>query len=83
MQTTSVASFQKNISALLAQTIKYNEPLTIYSEDGNVVVLSDEDYRGMVETLSLNSIPGMTDSIIQAGKEPLSEYTEYKPDEVW
>ena len=51
MQTTSVAGFQKNISALLAQTIKYNEPLNVCTEDGNVIILSDEDYRGMVETV--------------------------------
>ena len=56
MQTTSVASFQKNMSALLAQTIKYNEPLSVCTDDGSVVILSDEDYRSMVETVRLLSI---------------------------
>ena len=73
MQTTSVASFQKNMSALLAQTIKYNEPLNVYTEDGNVIILSDEDYRGMVETVRLLSIPGMREKLLEGKSEPLSE----------
>ena len=51
MQTTSVASFQKNISALLAQTIKSNEPRSVSTDDGNVIGLSGEDYHSMVEAL--------------------------------
>ena len=73
MQTTSIASFQKNISALLAQTIKYNEPLNVCTEDGNVVVLSDEDYRSMVETVRLLSIPGMREKLLEGKAEPVSE----------
>ena len=34
-------------------------------------------------TLYLNSIPGMTESIIEAGKEPIKECTTYDPDEEW
>ena len=73
MQTTSVASFQKNISVLLAQTIKYNEPLSIHTEDGDAVLLSDEDYRGMVETVRLLSLPGMREKLLEGKAEPLSE----------
>ena len=56
MQTTSVAGFQKNISVLVAQTIKYNEPLSIHTEDGDAVLLSGEDYRGMMETVRRSAI---------------------------
>ena len=73
MQTTSIASFQKNMSALLAQTIKYNEPLNVCTEAGNVIILSDEDYRGMAETLYLESSPGMTEKLLERKAEPLSE----------
>ncbi len=73
MQTTSVASFQKNISVLLARTIKSNEPLSIHTEDGNAVLLSDEDYRGMMETVRLLSLPGMREKLLEGKAEPLSE----------
>ena len=35
------------------------------------------------ETLYLDSIPGMTESILEAGSEPVSEGTVYDPDEEW
>lgn len=35
------------------------------------------------ETLYLNSIPGMTESILKAGKENMSEGTVYDPEEEW
>lgn len=35
------------------------------------------------ETLYLNSIPGMAESILEAGEEPVSEGTVYVMDEEW
>ena len=59
MLATNVTSFRKNIFALLEQTIKYNEPLSVSTKSGSVVVLSEEDYRGLTESLYLSSVPGM------------------------
>ena len=41
----------------------------ITSKDGNAVLLSKEDYEGLLETLELLSLPGMNKSIKQADKE--------------
>ena len=68
MTTTNVTNFRQNIFSLLEQTIKYNEPLQISTKEGNAIVLSEEDYRGMVETLTLLSAPGMKNKLIE-GKE--------------
>ena len=73
MQTINAAGFQENISVLLAHTIKYNEPLSIRTEDGSAVLLSDEDYRGMLETMRLLSIPGMREKLLEGKAAPLSE----------
>ena len=53
MLNTNVTAFRKNIFQLLEQTIKYNEPVNVSTKDGNVVVLSEEDYNGLMQTLSL------------------------------
>lgn len=45
--------------------------------------MTDTTLTGMQETLYLYSIPGMVESIIKAGQEPLSEYTSYDPNEEW
>lgn len=73
MLNTNVTSFRKNIFSLLEQTIRYNEPVNISTKDGNAVVLSEEDYRGMVETLALLSNPAMKEKIMQGKAEALSD----------
>lgn len=64
MLNTNITSFRKNIFAMLEQTIKYNEPLNISTKEGNAVIISEEDYRSMVETLYLTSIPGMKEKLL-------------------
>ena len=36
-------------------TKKNNEPLKISTKDGNAVVISEADYRGLIETLNTNN----------------------------
>jgi len=73
MFNTNITNFRKNIFGLLEQTVKFNEPINISTKDGNVVIISEEDYNGLVETLNLSSIPGMKDRIIEGIKTPVSE----------
>ena len=73
MLNTNITNFRKNIFGLLEQTIKYNEPVNISTKDGNAVIISEEDYNGLLETLYLNSIPGMKEKIIEGMNTPLDE----------
>ena len=51
MTTTNITNFRKNAFQYVEQTVKYNEPLNICTKDGNAVLLSEEDYSGIMETL--------------------------------
>lgn len=73
MLNTNITSFRKNVFSMLEQTIKYNEPLNISTKAGNAVVLSEEDYRGMIETLNLMSDPKMKSKLLDGMATPLSE----------
>jgi antitoxin YefM len=73
MLNTNITNFRKNIFGLLEQTIKYNEPVNISTKDGNAVIISEEDYNGLMETLYLNSIPGMKEKIIDGMNTPLGD----------
>ena len=57
MTTTNITNFRKNAFQYVEQTVKYNEPLNICTKDGNAVLLSEEDYSGIMETLYLVSVP--------------------------
>ena len=78
MVNTNITSFRKNIYSMLEQTIEYNEPINISTKIGNAVVLSEEDYRGMMETLHLESIPTMREKIVEGKNTPLSECVSEK-----
>lgn len=41
------------------------------TKDGNAVLLPEEDYSGIVETLYLVSVPGMREKLMAAKAEPL------------
>ncbi len=65
MTNVNVTNFRKNIYELLEQTIKYNEPINISTKNGNAVVLSEEDYNNLMETLYISSIPGLKEEILE------------------
>ena len=73
MINTNVTHFRKNVSTLLEQTLKFNEPIHISTRDGNVVVLSEDDYRGILETLEMNANPVMKQKLLEGKDTPLSE----------
>ena len=73
MTTTNITNFRKNAFNYVEQTIRYNEPLNISTRDGNAVLLSEEDYSGIMETLYLVSAPGMREKIMDGMKTPLED----------
>ncbi len=73
MLNTNITSFRKNIFAMLEQTVKYNETLNISTKEGNAVIMSEEDYNGIMETLSLMANPVMKEILLEGKNTPLSE----------
>lgn len=73
MLNTNITNFRKNLFNMLEQTIKYNEPVNISTKDGNAVIISEEDYNSLVETLFLCSVPGMREQIVEGLHTPLDE----------
>ena len=73
MLNTNITNFRKNIFSMLEQTIKYNEPVNISTKDGNAVIISEEDYNSLMETLYLYSIPEQREKIIEGLNTPIEE----------
>jgi prevent-host-death family protein len=73
MTATTVSKFRKNMASYFEQAVRFKEPVIITANDGNAVVLSEEDYNSMAETLYLSSIPGLKKKILDASIEPISE----------
>lgn len=73
MLNTNVTNFRKNIFAMLEQTIKFNAPINISTKDGNAVILSEEDYKGLMETLYFYSNPTMKEKIQEGLQTPITD----------
>ena len=65
MTNTNITNFRKNIYEMLETAITYNEPINISTKNGNAVVLSEEDYNNMMETLYVSSVPELKEQIIE------------------
>ena len=73
MTTTTVTNFRKNVYSMVENTIRFNEPVHITTKEGNVVMISEEDYLGLLETLHLTSVPGMKEKLVDGLNTPLSD----------
>lgn len=75
---------RKNFYQLIADVNTNSIPVTITNAKGkNAVIISEDDWNALQETLYLNSIPGMAKSILEAKDEPISKCIEYDEDEEW
>ncbi len=66
---------------IIEETITTREPVFITSKTGTVVVISEDDYRSIQETLYLYSVPGMREKIMEGIKTPLDQCVEDSDEE--
>ena len=79
MKTITEEQARLDLPRLLEQTASSHEPVQITGERATAVLVSEEDWRSIEETLFLISIPGMRDSIQEGMQTPLSECTSELP----
>ena len=61
---------------LLDQIAESHEPVLITGKRNRAVMVGEDDWRAMMETLYLLSIPGMRESIRKGLKTPLEACTD-------
>ena len=76
MKTISVSQARANLYKLLEEAGESHEPLVITGKRGNAVLVAEEDWRAVQETLYLLSIPGMRESIREGLEVPVEECAE-------
>jgi prevent-host-death family protein len=73
MKTTSVSTARGRLYRLLDEVTASREPVLIAGKRGNAVLVPEEDWRAIQETLYLLSVPGMRESIRDGLATPPSE----------
>jgi antitoxin YefM len=78
MQTIQAADLQRQLSALSNMIIQQHTPVRVISQETeNMVVLSEQDYLGLQETLYLLSNPHNAERLRQAREEPLEQAVQW------
>ncbi len=67
---------RSKLYSLIDETAKSHQPIVIKGKRGNAVLISEEDWNAVSETLNLLSVPGMRESIREGLETPLSECAE-------
>ena len=73
MTSLPVTQARSRLYQLLDQAADSHEPIQITGKRSNAVLVSEEDWRSIQETLYLVSMPGLRDSIRQGMAEPLDK----------
>ena len=69
MTTISATRARGSLYSLIDEANASHEPIQITGKRGNAILVSEDDWRAIQETLYLQSIPGMVESIQKARKE--------------
>lgn len=73
MKTVTVTSARSDLDRLIDTTLADHVPVQITAQRGNTVLVCEDDWRAIQETLFLVSIPGMRESIRAAMDEPVDQ----------
>ncbi|MBE5884806.1 MAG: type II toxin-antitoxin system Phd/YefM family antitoxin [Lachnospiraceae bacterium] len=75
MSTINITNARKDLYNLVESVSLYHEPALIVGKKANAVLISEDDWSAIQETLYLDSIPNMTQSILEGAKESIEDCT--------
>ena len=73
MTNTNITNLRKNLFEYVNQVIEYHDVINVNTKNGNAVIMSEEEYNGLMETLFLSSDPRVKQEIVEGLKTPLEE----------
>ena len=76
MRTISVTKARSTLFQLVNEAANSHEPVQITGKKANVVLIAEEDWRSIQETMYLLSVPGMRESIVEGLQTPIAEASE-------
>jgi antitoxin YefM len=69
----NVTEARTKLYSLIDEAADTHQPIVITGKRGNAVLVSEEDWNSIAETLHLLSVPGMRETIKEGMGEPITE----------
>lgn len=76
MTTLTVSEARAKLFGLIDEVASDHKPVTIKGKRASAVLVSENDWEAIQETLHLTSVPGMRESIQEGLATPLDECSE-------
>ena len=76
MPTINATEARSKLYRLIDEAATSHEPIIIRGKGGNAVLISEDDWRSIQETIYLLNIPGMRESIREGLAKPVEECTK-------
>ncbi|MFY9705154.1 MAG: type II toxin-antitoxin system Phd/YefM family antitoxin [Desulfobacterales bacterium] len=76
MATLSVTEARAKLYRLVDQASLSHEPVVITGKRGNAVLISEDDWRSIQDTMYLLTVPGLRESIREGLATPLEDCKE-------
>jgi len=76
MTTITATEARKLLYKLLDDVSDSHEPIQITGKRSNAILIAEDDWRAVQETLYLHSVPGMRESLIAGLNTPVEECDE-------
>jgi prevent-host-death family protein len=76
MSSLSATDARARLYRLIDEAAETHEPILITGKRSNAILLSEEDWLSIQETLFLLSVPGMRESIVEGLNTPVEKCSE-------
>lgn len=83
MTTKSISVFRKEVFNTVDKVIEYNDVVTINTKKGNAIIISEDEYNSLIETIYLISQPEVLKKIKAGEQEDIDSMETYNPNEEW
>ena len=76
MTNINITNLRKNLFDYINQAVEFNDVINVNTKAGNAVIISEEDYNGLMETLYLSRSQKVKDEIVSGIHTPIEECVE-------
>ena len=79
MYITTLANAKRDFSILVNSCTEFDDVITIATDKGNVVMISEKEYKNLIESLFLANIKGVYDDVREVENTPTKAFIKESP----
>lgn len=73
MTNINITNLRKDLFKYIDSAITYGDVINVNTKKGNAVIMSEEEYNGILETFRIYSNPQLLKEILDSMNEPVEE----------